>query len=221
MKILSPRNHKDYYDYLTGIYGVDEKVVYDRRQSTLLSTLNIPVINYCPIKQDAPKIAERSWELVGKKHKWVIKYVVTQIFHCMLEVGLKWYMFDVERYLDESKNVCIEWKNTKMVRIKKSQRLSIAPMTFFKSYGIRYQGIWDRRHPGYNPTIIVEEKDAVINPILKDTPITSLIPPPDIYNELSDYLSSLNDVEIIDTRTDIQKAESAGFDRKTSFRNIQ
>lgn len=221
MKILSQRNHKDYYDYLTGIYGVDEKVVYDRRQSTLLSTLNIPVISYCPIKQDAPKIAERSWELVGKKHKWVIKYVVTQIFHCMLEVGLKWYMFDVERYLDESKNVCIEWKNTKMVRIKKSQRLSIAPMTFFKSYGIRYRGIWNRRNPGYNPTIIVEEKDAVINPILKDTPIASLIPPPDIYNELSDYLSSLNDVEIIDTRTDIQKAESAGFDRKTSFRNIQ
>ena len=31
MKILTPRNNKDYYDYLTGIYGIDEKVVYDRR----------------------------------------------------------------------------------------------------------------------------------------------------------------------------------------------
>lgn len=31
MKIIS--NYKDYYDYLVGIYGVDQKVVYDRRFS--------------------------------------------------------------------------------------------------------------------------------------------------------------------------------------------
>lgn len=34
-------------------------------------------------------------------------------------------------------------------------------------------------------------------------------------------ISFLNDKEVIDTRTDIQKAESAGFDRRTSFRNIK
>ena len=34
MKILSPRNNKDYYDYLTGIYGMDEKAVFDRRKKT-------------------------------------------------------------------------------------------------------------------------------------------------------------------------------------------
>lgn len=35
------------------------------------------------------------------------------------------------------------------------------------------------------------------------------------------YISSLNDIEIFDTRTDIQKGESAEFDSKTSFRNIK
>ncbi len=25
MKILTPRKNKDYYDYLSGIYGIDEK----------------------------------------------------------------------------------------------------------------------------------------------------------------------------------------------------
>ena len=29
MKIIS--KYKDYYDYLTGIYGVDDKIVLDRR----------------------------------------------------------------------------------------------------------------------------------------------------------------------------------------------
>ena len=50
--------------------------------------------------------------------------------------------------------------------------------------------------------------------------ITSLIPPQELYQELSNYISSLNDIEVTDRRTNIQKAESAGFDRKTSFRNI-
>ena len=69
--------------------------------------------------------------------------------------------------------------------------------------------------------IRVHKKDAIPNPILIGTPITSLIPPQEIYQDLSNYISSLNDIEIIDTRSDIQKAESAGFDRKTSFRNIK
>ncbi len=43
----------------------------------------------------------------------------------------------------------------------------------------------------------------------------------DIYQELNRYISSLNDIEIVDSRTDVEKAESAGFDRKTSFRNIK
>ena len=64
-------------------------------------------------------------------------------------------------------------------------------------------------------------EDAIYNPILRGTPIASLIPPQDIYLDLSAYISSLNDIEVVDTRSDAQKAESAGFDRKTSFRNIK
>ena len=69
--------------------------------------------------------------------------------------------------------------------------------------------------------IRVEKADAISNPILKDTPITSLISSQEIYEELCAYISSLNDVEIFDMRSDVQKAEAAGFDRKTSFRNIK
>lgn len=63
--------------------------------------------------------------------------------------------------------------------------------------------------------------DAIPNPILDGTPITSLIPPREIYLCLSAYISSQNEVDITDTRTDEQKAESARFDRKTSFRKIK
>ena len=36
MKIISP--YKDYYDYLSGIYGVDPKIVLDRRDHDEIST---------------------------------------------------------------------------------------------------------------------------------------------------------------------------------------
>ena len=51
--------------------------------------------------------------------------------------------------------------------------------------------------------------------------IPSFIPSHGLYQELTSYISSLNDKEVIDCRSDIEKAESAGFDRKTSSRNIK
>jgi len=36
MKIID--NKKDYYDYLSGIYGIDNLIVYDRRGSVPIST---------------------------------------------------------------------------------------------------------------------------------------------------------------------------------------
>ena len=43
---LDTEKNKDYCDYLSGIYGIDEKVVYDRRQFTVLKSLDTPLFNY-------------------------------------------------------------------------------------------------------------------------------------------------------------------------------
>ena len=60
----------------------------------------------------------------------------------------------------------------------------------------------------------------VENPILAGTFIPGVIPPTDIWNALYEYLSSLRDKPFTDSRSDVQKLESAGFDKKTSFRNM-
>lgn len=219
MKILTPRKNKDYYDYLTGIYGIDEKVVYDRRQFAILSRLDHPIFTPKKLEKDAPKKEVPIWMREDKK---IPEYKGT-IFECMLEVGLRWYFFEVERYLDSNSKVCIDWKFVKEKEITKQQRVGTYPITFFTSYhSYGYYG-WnsgltedERYHK-----IEVKEDNSISNPILTGTPIPAFIKAEEIYNLLSTYLSSLNDVEIIDTRSDIQKAESAGFDRKTSFRNIK
>lgn len=214
MKILTPRNNKDYYDYLTGIYGIDDKIVYDRRQFSILARLDSMFFNFSRREKDSPKKEDHSWEWAGRRGKWVTKFVGNEMY-CMLEAGLKWYFFRVERYLDDSSAVHIDWEIIKTRRISKYQRLGATPMTFFRAYK-RYSW-WIEE----NLDINVEKTDSISNPILKDTPITSLIPPQEIYNELCAYISSLNDIEFVDTRSDVQKAESAGFDKKTSFRNIK
>lgn len=62
MKILTPRNNKDYYDYLTGIYGIDDKIVYDRRQFSILARLDSMFFNFSRREKDSPKKEDRSWE---------------------------------------------------------------------------------------------------------------------------------------------------------------
>lgn len=214
MKILTPRNNKDYYDYLIGIYGIDDKVVYDRRQFTVLERLDSPLFNHNRLEKDAPKKEVRTTEWTGRHCKWVTKYLATEL-HCMLEVGLKWYFFQINRYLNETNEVCIDWELIKTKEISKSQRLGKTPMTFFSAYA--NYAFWRAE----KLDIRVKTHDSIPNPILTGTPITSIIPPQELYQELSNYISSLNDLEVTDNRTDIQKAESAGFDRKTSFRKIK
>ena len=62
---------------------------------------------------------------------------------------------------------------------------------------------------------------AIDNVILDGTWITKLFPATKVWEDVYDFLSSQKDIEIIDTRTDKEKIISAGFDTKTSFRNIK
>lgn len=59
------------------------------------------------------------------------------------------------------------------------------------------------------------------NVLLKDTCISGFIPAEDIYNQIYDYLIHIRESQVEDKRTDVQKLESKGFDKVTSFRNIK
>lgn len=186
MKILTPRNNKDYYDYLTGIYGIDEKVVFDRRQFPILSRLDHPIFSSELLENDAPKKEKPSWQWRDKK---VPEYECAK-FKCLLEVGLKWFFFEVERYLNDNSKLCIDWKLVKRKDISKRQRIGSSPISFFTDYSsYRYYG-WniglteDERYH----RIEVRDEDSISNPILSGTPLPSLIPAEEIYGLLCSYI---------------------------------
>ncbi|MDO5396179.1 MAG: hypothetical protein Q4F07_09500 [Bacteroidales bacterium] len=99
-------------------------VVYDRRQFTVLARLDTPFFNKTASEKDTPKKEIRTQKWIGRHWTWVNEYVATTLY-CMLEVGLKWYFFEVERYLDNLSNVCLDWKIVRFKEISKSQRLGI------------------------------------------------------------------------------------------------
>lgn len=128
MKIITPRGNKDYNDYLTGIYGEGEKVVFDRRQYNVLSASDSIPFNSGPLPQDRAKqkIKIYNWRA---RHCHKEEVYIGRRFQCLLEVGTVHYHVLIERYLSEGGVMTIDWK---MLEKRENQNhYGIAPLSFF------------------------------------------------------------------------------------------
>jgi hypothetical protein len=210
MKIVS--KVKDYYDYLSSIYGIDETVVYDRREIYLPSKHTpSPFFSMEKLPTDQlPKKTRLNPDGKGMLYKAV------------LEVGNMFYSFEIERYLLDktSDNISVEWVLKHQIRGEKHHHFGKTHITFYTNIELNQYYSLDKftkwiRPCWYRPTV-----EIFSNLILKETPIPSIISADEIYKELYAYISGLKDIEFIDTRTDVQKLQSAGFDKTTSFRNL-
>lgn len=256
MKILG--RFKDYYDFLMGILGQDELVVYDRRDAFPIN----PTKQWgCDIRSEYPSqcsdyqnINVERWfkkEIIyGDKkredihrwnsHKilvykdqeeetkdmgWVKKMKVHnswedikegQVYHFVLEVGYHHYYFEVERYIDDNDDsrIHLNYGFIEKKRIEKDKKISYAPVCLcpcdYNKYG---------RHK--NEFYVTDEMKSqkIDNPILYSTYIPKFIDPYEMWNNIYEYISSLRDKEIVDTRSNEQHIESHGFDKKISFRH--
>jgi hypothetical protein len=227
MKIIDKK--KDYYDFLAGVYGMDEMVVYDRRGSVVVNSEKVLLdgMDY----YFSPKILFFDKPLVEKIY-WDLKGVLRLreaasmdrslrktwkeggVYHFILEVGRIHYRFEVERWIENGchDSAHVEYRLIDTLR-DVVVRHSDVPMCIIPCQ-VEYR--WWTNEEQWKAS-----KQRVNNPILAGTFIPKLISPSEIWSALYEYLSSLNDKPIIDTRSDIQKLESAGFDKKTSFRNVK
>ena len=198
---------KDYYDYVVGICGRDEDIIFARRGSTVLAT---EVLNVYFNKQKSYNDRPKRLEKRGYHLNSMIDYSkpIGRIFYMLLEIGFMHYIFKLERYLDDtdSNKVCID------VELLETKRVD-------KKLGNVAIGYWDMYYR-YDNTLQVSNpnKQPDSNIIMRDTWIPSFISPEEVWNNIYDYLLSCKDKEITDSRTDVQKAESHGFN-KESFRN--
>ena len=203
MKIID--NKKDYYDYLVGTYGIDEKMVYDRRGSVRIYNgvlkSGFTVIN----ESDITNLIIRVGHLVyyinkNKNGEWEMPEKVTSLknYYTPVDNPIRITDDEINRFVPFK----IEWKGS--------------------NYNMKY----DDATP-VSATIIYnymrsQNKLIVANPILASLPaVVKFIPADTAWQEIYNFISSQYDKDIIDNRSDIQKLESAGFDKKTSFRNVK
>lgn len=220
MKIIHKegKGYSDYYDYLQGILGQDDLVVYDRRDALKIEPSkrsSNAYINlwFCkePMSEDREK-KKRNYSSKKSNNgtKFIKGSLEGSISFFVLEVGYFHYYFEIERYLDEKGNVHIDPTLLSKLRIERKDRLSeepinICPLSYY---------FFDE-----SAKKCIMRKLVMKNPLLKNTYVTRFISANDIWNELYEYIASLRDKEFIDSRTNDQHIESHGFDKKTSFRH--
>lgn len=205
--------HVDYYDYLSNIYGCDKRVVLDRRGSIKMSDESIVA-------------------LIGHISEYTPFYTDSNYYFFLLEIGYIQYVIKIEdikfkksihlnfdKFISCSMEIFHTFKNNKHyfespISIR---RVEINFTYNWKKSEARIKYILNNN---FKETITKIYDNFIDLPILTGTQITKIIDPQDIWKELQNYISSLNnDKDVSISMTDVERAEVHGFDKVTSFRN--
>ena len=195
MKIIS--KIKDYYDYLSGVWGVDEKIILDRRGEF---TPSIP------------------------KDLSVLTFIIGGNLIQIYFDGVSYYFGEDLKQFDQSTKyrrkigyfaVPIGYIGGRQNNVHISDDIKSG----FDYLNERYDSpiIYRSDNWHYNDVL---EKDFSTFPILSTTAITKFVDAVDTYRMISEYLSRQLDkkLEAIPSLTDVQKLENKGFDKLSSFR---
>jgi hypothetical protein len=206
MKIIS--NFKDYYDYLQGIYGMDEKVVYER----------ICMIGgedekwekkgyYKPAyleRQSSPITLNNS--LYPNEQFDAVFLAICGVIYCVYIYRNKFYFGEEVESIGKKirRNRPLYYDNIRYCKYHLdktdiNEKLN-CPIALIK---------WEW-HGGIIP--------YVKNIKLTDYGINTIVPAEDMYIQISNFLS--REKKIVDKRTNKEKITGHGFDLKTSFRKM-
>lgn len=221
MKIIS--QFKDYFDYLVYQYGIDEKLILDRRgignyvtehNNSAVGSYGGMNIRHKDISNDDMPRSGRYYKCAfltnnheEETHYWL---VVNGRGYPMVLSGE--YPFPKLELADDTNTY-----ETKRVWNRYPKTASGTALDVFKSLSIackrhafittvdRHNGVWK-----INGTV----------PILGESSLPKLIDPQTMYLQTVDFISEnfVDKGEEIAVQSDIQKVLSHGFDKKTSFR---
>ena len=219
MKIISP--YKDYYDYLIGIYGEDPLIILDRRnhqQPTWRFNHRHGYINEPQSSKYTLFIAGWLIDFIHYGDKFYYGEEILQIPDLKLKEN--YYLgFHENIYSNELKNNFLVFH----------QDGNSNPIKIFKNpakidFNVNFSEIIALIKFNYNYKL--EKYECIIlysYPKLSDVNLNKFIKAETVYQWIYNYISekNLEKEQHQDLRTDIQKLEGKGFDKKISFRNIK
>lgn len=201
MKILS--KYKDYYDYLSGIWGEDPKLILDRREFKHPEFFSHhPELIQLYI---CGKLIEGFWD----GEEFYFGESLTKFGK--IEKPRRWFFSRSEH--EKGDYVSFEFEGTFPLSKKERYEILVEIVDDFKNHNIKENC----------PIIMVNrysKKDFYKFPILSKMNVSSILKPEVIYQMLVDWYSERNNEaeKRPDNQTDLQKLISKGFDKKESFR---
>lgn len=206
MKIIS--KFKDYYDYLQGIYGIDEKLVLNRTTYTYISRFTDGKLMINEYDKCTLFITDLKIQGIYIQGEWRYGEEILNFLE-----NVKTYNQDDDTYSLRIPKYAKNWN-----------RFSSNTITILK-----YPVVDVLHHNDYYkcPILLIKgyhkntDKKYLcnLNPILKEYNIQKIFTSEQIWILLSNWLSKVK--EIPNTQTNKEKILSAGFDLKSSFRNIK
>ena len=200
MKIIS--KFKDYYDYLQGIYGVDEKLILDRTKYTKMPY--IPSITCKEIFY----IGDYKVEGVWKDGKFYIGEDLAKIATKLVKVPLS--LYPRTPYKEDEEYYIISSPGSRYNSIQCAKKAI-------------FLGLESPTHKLGIPILISMggNNEYSPHPILKDYNVQKVLTPKEIWIILSDWLSHqvTKNEKPVPIGDDKIRIESHGFDIKTSFRH--
>lgn len=199
MKILS--KYKDYYDYLVGYYGIDPKLVLDRRQG-------ITIDNWFAISPGPFTLA-----ICGNLIRGFYDGKRSYCGENLLKIGkLTQYAGNYLKNFENEEVVEIKFTKDKGLYIERTD-------TYYISKKIEKTDINNKKDC---PILLVTGgyDNYQEFPRLSDFNIPAIYSAEEMFEMLSSWLSNkITEKEnIVDTRSDVMKLESKGFSNKCSFR---
>jgi hypothetical protein len=220
MKIIS--KHKDYYDYLQGIYGIDELVVYDRRTENLIKhidSIKLEIYDFA--------ICDFIYRIYFYKNKsYHTPDELIELHHLLINdnyIGSddrKVYLLKTYEYSsnwvknkgieDSAKRHFDEYNHS--TQINKNLRI---PILIKNEFG---EIIHEKSFNGRIGRTFNTSRWSI--PDLSSFGIAKYIPAVEIYQRITEFISWTKDnPEIPNKQTDKEKVLSHGFDIKQSFRH--
>lgn len=201
MKIIS--KYRDFYDYLSGIWGEDPKIILDRREFVNHEFYSIPtkiILFICGKRIEGFYDGENfyfgeslsKFGIIREKRKY--PFWLYNRYHSDVEPS---------RY--------VSFKHKSNLTATVDYIINVDITNDLENHNIKE-----------NCPILINTgyKNDEKYPILSKMNVGSILPPEVIYQMLVDWLSERNSESEnrADNRTDIEKLTSKGFDKKCSFR---
>ena len=183
MKIIS--KFKDYYDYLVGIYGMDDKIVYERNQSSGIDIYDGHLYSL--------------W-ICDEQYYGIGKYKI-----------ISWNIDDLINHKDDFEFTC--WLYKKIQLKKNDNTINYFRWKYFN------KGEPKKVNTKENCPIILGGENGIRNPNLSSINFKE-ITPHDMWIKLTEWFSP-KDIQMDKPPTDMNRFESKGFHKKTSFRKIK